>query len=339
MHSLSRIRLVIALGLAGLAAACGASRPPTPAAVDSVGTQVAEARAVAATLTALAPSAAGGTPLPSVTPAPDEGSAAGAGTPTAPSGPAPTAACSVQAAGLRLRPGPGTVYEPPLAVLTAGTALEPVAFATAGFPEGQWVQVRVTGSNLVGWVSAAPQLVACTVSLAGLPTGAIPPTPTPGAPPVPPSPTPSATATPAPVAYVNIPVAGDNGDLKGNLVAPAGLALKLKPLTFHDHVVFEVRVRDPGAADKQNGGGIASVEFSITNENGDEVLHHIEKSPAFCPFGNSGPPCDVWWFKDHGNKWPKGQPAQPGRYQVQINIQPAGKDRRGANWNFDLVLQ
>ena len=83
------------------------------------------------------------------------------------------------AAGLNLRPGPGTVYAPPLAGLARDTELRPISFVARGFPTGQWIEVQVVSNGREGWVSAGSQFVACNVQLASLPAGVPPPTPTP----------------------------------------------------------------------------------------------------------------------------------------------------------------
>ncbi len=79
---------------------------------------------------------------------------------------------------LRLRSGPGTIYDPPLASLPAGTELKPLAYSAVGFPDGQWVQVQVVGTGEEGWV-AREFLSGCNVDVTGLGSAPFPPTPTP----------------------------------------------------------------------------------------------------------------------------------------------------------------
>ena len=82
----------------------------------------------------------------------------------------PAASCRVISAGLNLRPGPGTVYAPPLAALPRDAELHPISFVARGFPSGQWIEAQVISNSRVGWVSAGPQFVACNVQLASLPS-------------------------------------------------------------------------------------------------------------------------------------------------------------------------
>ena len=77
----------------------------------------------------------------------------------------PAPLCTVTAASLNLRAGPGVAYRPPIAALLTGTELEPLA-RSAFLP---WIQVRVQGSEQVGWVYADPIYATCNFALADLP--------------------------------------------------------------------------------------------------------------------------------------------------------------------------
>jgi uncharacterized protein YraI len=79
---------------------------------------------------------------------------------------------------VNLRSGPGTVYEPPVTMLNTGTELEPISYSATGFPDGQWVEVKVVPSGETGWVSTG-FLANCNVQVTELPSGTIPNTPTP----------------------------------------------------------------------------------------------------------------------------------------------------------------
>lgn len=87
--------------------------------------------------------------------------------------------CRVVSQGLNLRSGPGMVYEPPLRALAENAELEPLAFFPSGYPEGQWIQVRVPGTHQSGWVSAKEQYVKCNFDASTLPRGSAPATPAP----------------------------------------------------------------------------------------------------------------------------------------------------------------
>jgi len=86
--------------------------------------------------------------------------------------------CLSSSATLNIRSGPGTVYDPPLASVPAGTEVTPLAYSGIGFPDGQWVKVEVPSAGVTGW--AAKDLLAdCTVDVEILGSAEIPPTPTP----------------------------------------------------------------------------------------------------------------------------------------------------------------
>lgn len=86
--------------------------------------------------------------------------------------------CLAATNGLNLRSGPGTVYEPPVASLSAGTELKPLAYSATGYPDGQWIKVQVVSSGEEGWVSQ-DFLTGCNVDVTGLGGAEIPPTPKP----------------------------------------------------------------------------------------------------------------------------------------------------------------
>ena len=86
--------------------------------------------------------------------------------------------CFTASGSLNLRSGPGTVYDPPVASLPAGTEVKPLAYSAVGYPDDQWVKVQVVGSGEEGWV-ASSYLADCNVDVTGLGGGEIPPTPTP----------------------------------------------------------------------------------------------------------------------------------------------------------------
>ncbi len=79
---------------------------------------------------------------------------------------------------VNLRSGPGTVYEPPVKALSTGTELEPLSYSATGFPDGQWVEVKVVQGGETGWVNTG-FLANCNVQVTELPSGTIPNTPTP----------------------------------------------------------------------------------------------------------------------------------------------------------------
>jgi hypothetical protein len=341
-----------------LTAACGGSTPLTASEPNRVDTRVAEELSVAATLTALAPrtdalqaSPTRAAELTPAQPAPTLAAIAPVSPPTAPPAPAsaipptdlpPAASCLVVTAGLNLRPGPGTVYNPPLAALGRNTELRPLSFVARGFPSGQWIEVQVVSNGLRGWVGAGTQFVACNVDVTSLPPGVPPPTPTPG---------PTATRallpteTPPPAVAV-VPVDGSDGnqDLGNdrsvnsgrNLLLPGFASYEVStPLVFHDRIVFRAEVfdRQVGHVD---GAGIESVTFTIRDETGDTVHQRTERTPGYCVFGGGEPECTVWRFSEHSDKWPGGAPLRPGVHDAQIVIKPKNGDAVTWFWSFRI---
>lgn len=117
------------------------------------------------------------TPTFTITPEPIMASTA-TPTPTAAPTFAPIPTCIVTNPTLNVRSGPGIAYNPPIAVLNKGTSVHPLAFMPNGFPSGAWLQVEITGTEEVGWVSLS--YIDCgSLDVTQLPGGQIPPTPTP----------------------------------------------------------------------------------------------------------------------------------------------------------------
>ena len=350
----SRIVVLLGLMLVGLlAAACGgAASPSAGVEPDRVATRVAEDLAVAATLTALTPPkdqptasapaevtvAAAEVTFTAAPPTVTEAPASTAEPTTAPTEAPPAASCRVVTAGLNLRPGPGTVYAPPLAGLGRNTELRPLTFVGRGFPAGQWIEVQVVSTGALGWVSAGQQFVACNVDFASLPAGVPPPTPTP-------APTPAVTQTPASQVVV-IPVDGSDGNksLGNNRGVNSGRSLLLPgfasyevsdPMVFRDRIVFRAEVFDRGVGET-DGAGIEEVTFVIRDENGNKVHERIERNAGYCAFGGGEPDCVVWRFAEHGNKWPDGTSVQPGVHDVQIQIKPKRGEAVAWFWSFRI---
>jgi hypothetical protein len=359
----NQIPAMLCLVLVGLlAAACGSPNNPTSSESNRVATRVAEEIAVAATLTALVP--AGDQPAAPVstaavsadtTPATQPVESVATQVPTEAAAPSSTpqpsaASCRVISAGLNLRPGPGTVYAPPLAGLARDTELRPISFVARGFPTGQWIETLVVSDGRAGWVSAGPQFVACNIQLAALPAGVPPPTPTPAPTARLARPTeipivPIATATAAPQVAV-IPVDGSDGNqaLGNNRDANSGRNLLLpgfapyevaEPMVFGDRIVFQAEVFDRGVG-HTDGAGIESVTFTIRDENGHIVHERIERTPGYCVFGGGEPDCTVWRFSEHGDKWPGGAPLQPGVHDAQIVITPRNGEAVTWFWSFRI---
>jgi len=247
----------------------------------------------------------------------------------------------VISAGLNLRPGPGTVYAPPLAALARNTELRPLSFVARGFPSGQWIEVQVTTNSQQGWVSAGQQFVACNLDFASLPAGVPPPTP---------APTPTdipivqPTTQPPAAQVAVIPVDGSDGNqalgndrgVKSgrNLLLPGFAPYEVtEPMVFRNRIVFRVEVFDRNVG-KTDGAGIQNVTFTIRDETGAVVHERTERTPGYCVFGGGEPECTVWRFTEHGNKWPGGANLHPGVHDAQIGIKPKNGDAVTWFWSF-----
>lgn len=323
-------------------AAVAATQVARPAATSS------DEAAVVETATLEAPPPAATTPVPADTPVPTALPTAARRTDT----PAPAApACQVVAAALNLRRGPGAVFDPPLRTLARGAALTPLSFVSRGFPSGQWIEVQVAGGPR-GWVSAGAQFVSCNISLASLPAGSAPPTPT--ARPATATPTrvavtlppPPATPTRVPSLAV-LPVDGgcsetpnirNNRNVKGgcNIVLPGFDPSETgNPMVFRDRIVFQAEVFDTNVG-WTDGAGIDSVKFKIFGPNSEDVHERTERTPGYCVFGGGEPDCTVWRFSEHNYQWPGGAALQRGSHSVEITIRPKSGDAVTWFWSFEI---
>ena len=335
-----------------LLAGCGGREPageatllplPTTAAGDAVATSVQQtvaAIAVAQTVAALtspqptqavataeAATPAAATPIPTVSEQPTEAAA----TPTpalvaSPTLPPAAAVCRV-ISGVNLRPGPGIVYEPVLAALGANIEMTPLAFVAVGYPQGPWLQVQVPATGQVGWVSALPQYVQCTVDPATLPPpGVIPPTPI--APPtaVPPTATRPLASTPPDI---------DNDAPGGSFPEDNVLGNVIVNPTF----LFRMDVRDLNFGSHE-GAGINFVEFSITGDGVDYFRR--EGTAGYCAFGGGEPTCNPWPTDDQGRyTWGEGGPlVQNGEYFASITVNAQRDDPEfGNSWNWNFPFR
>ncbi|MEM7538666.1 MAG: SH3 domain-containing protein, partial [Chloroflexota bacterium] len=86
--------------------------------------------------------------------------------------------CEVRINSLNLRNGPSVAYEPPIMQLSHGAKLTPISYRNQGDSNGEWVEVIVTESSIIGWVSV--QYVNCgDFPFRSLPAGLIQPPPHP----------------------------------------------------------------------------------------------------------------------------------------------------------------
>jgi|GEM_PF-924378 len=257
--------------------------------------------------------------------------------------------CRVVSSSLNLRPGPGTNYEPVLGSLLTGAEL----VMQARDASNTWIQVSVAGSNQIGWVSAAEQYVNCTVNIATLPIGLIPPTPTalPTATPTftpPPTATYVPTATPTftppptattppqgpprldPVGIILQPPPGNPGGLVGDVYTTA------HNYFFNDRFYFELYVYDPHAGNNV-GDGIDRVEFEISCPNGGRY-NRTEQAARYCSFSGGEPDCNVVRLRANENLPGSNCRVENGNYNIDITAFPHDRNRDRGNWNFDFTI-
>ena len=217
---------------------------------------------------------------------------------------------------LNLRSGPGTAYNPPLAILKAETRLVPSGYKAQGVPGGPWVQVQVEGSNQAGWVSAGTQYVSCNLELASLPDVSVPPPPKPPLPKV------------------------GTGAVDGNNISSFRFSLEYDPDYFVRMYVFRSDDSDEDFSANKDGRGITSVEFTVSSPNGNRTFYERrENNAGYCIFGGGEPDCNVWIFENGQYKWKAGgDPVVERNYLLTINV--TANDGEVGTWlipvNIDL---
>ena len=203
--------------------------------------------------------------------------------------------------------------------------------APAATPEPDRVATRV----------AEELAVAATLTAAAPPPPTnTPATDTPGPPntPVPPP------LTPTPTREIErvIPGAGNPNGLEGQIVLPGNPELSGDIPIFQRTIAFHLRVYDP-AAGTQNGAGIQSVDFAITDPEGKTVHERTEQNPKYCAFGggDGDQPCNVLVFADFGNLWPNGPLviSDVCCYKANMVVHTQDPDKDEANWLFDFIVR
>lgn len=230
------------------------------------------------------------------------------------------------------------VFRALVCVVLSGLALAGCGSATAT-PEPDRVATRV----------AEELAVAATLTAAAPPATQPPPTDTsePTAPP-PPSDTPAPTQpppppTPTPEIDRVIPGAGTTNGLLGVIALPGYTGLLEEPIIFQDRIVFHLQVFDPDTGNQANGAGIHTVDFFISDPNGESVHQRTEQNPLYCAFGggDNGQPCNVWVFPEHGNTWTNGQAVVNDVccYEVNMVVHTQDPEKDGANWRFSFIVR
>jgi hypothetical protein len=223
--------------------------------------------------------------------------------PTATSGPT----CTVLQS-LNFRKGPGTAYRPPILALPENAQVIPLGYNPVGVPGGPWVQVQYEAAGQIGWVSAGSQYVSCNIDLTRLPSVEIDPPP--------PPPLPQTT----------------------NSTPDGTFSLEFEwRADFDSQYFLRFRVRDTTAEGDNDGAGIDHVEFTILDDNGDQVYQHTENTAGYCIFGGGEPNCNPWTLEDYVYKWePGGQPVQEGQYQLLVVVTAESSEQ--SNWTYQVEV-
>ena len=199
---------------------------------------------------------------------------------------------------------------------------------------------------------AEEQAVAATLTLAA--RAAATPTPFVPATPVPPTAVP-ASPSPAPSKPANTPVpppasvpareidpvvpgVGEPRGLVGQIILPGYVGPVSDAPIFRDRIVFRLKVYDP-AVGTVDGSGIRSVDFTITDPEGEVVHTQTENQAGFCAFGGGEPTCTVWVFAGHGNAWSKGKGVLLGKYSANMTVHTTRQKTEGALWEFEFEIK
>lgn len=231
-------------------------------------------------------------------------------TPTATLAPSPTAGpqCTVVQA-VNFRNGPGLAYYQILGSFTPGKVLIPTGYNPVGAPGGAWVQVTDPSKNQVGWVSAAPEYVDCTIDLTGLPAVSVKPPPPP----------------PLPVVS-NLPAQGPKGgDIDFEVV-------------MSPSYLMQIKAREHGSS--KDGDGIDHVLFIVNNKNNERVFSSTEGTAKFCIFKGGEPDCNLWSKSNDRYVWSTGGPeVVSGDYQVTIRVALKSDPSNESQWTFPITIK
>ncbi len=262
----------------------------------------------------------------------------------APSRAGSAAACRVLSPDLFVREGPGMAF-PAVAKFIQGTVLQGIGFVKTGVPDGSWVQVQQEPGNPIGYVTADPRQLGCSVPPNTLPAQKAPPAP---------------PDEDEPVGRTRIN--GDGLNLTG-IRGPAdyndGVYMVLPGLDqkwvetvvkansgqirFGDGVGFGIDVLDRRTG-RRPGDGIKQVEIKITDGNGNVAYDTIEHSAPYCIFSDENGQCNVLRFSKMGYKWPdtaiaRGalRPFDDTFYTAEITITPVQGQPILWLWSFNLA--
>jgi hypothetical protein len=174
----------------------------------------------------------------------------------------------------------------------------------------------------------------------------VPPTATPS--PVPPTVAP--TPTPTQIVAVVFPVDGSDPDgnqaLRGSFVqSNSGRNVLLPgipqsavtdPMIFRERLPVRVEVFEDTVG-VQDGDGVAAVEFTVNDPNGNLVLQIREETAPYCLWGGNDLACPAPTFAELGYRWPQtNAPIENGSYSATILITAADNTSTTWFWSFEI---
>lgn len=171
-----------------------------------------------------------------------------------------------------------------------------------------------------------------------------PTAPPPSLTPVPTAPPPSFTPVPTArreVLAVVVP-GGFSGGVTGEVRLRGGIddSTAATPVV-RDTLAMRAVVSDPEIG-PDDGAGVISVAFSVSDPQGNVVYEITEINPAYCLSGGNDPSCELIDISPSGS-WPDGAPVSYGIHQINMQITATSSSsdgsERGAFWFIFVDLQ
>jgi hypothetical protein len=112
--------------------------------------------------------------------------------------------------------------------------------------------------------------------------------------------------------------------------------------TYTSQFYFEVTANNPKVG-SSNGAGIDSVDFEISDSQGNTVYRHTESAPRYCSFSGNEP-CNEFDFAADGFRWPDSDQKIQGvdlrlhnaTYQVDVTVRGKNNNELSGSLTFDI---
>jgi hypothetical protein len=138
--------------------------------------------------------------------------------------------------------------------------------------------------------------------------------------------------SPTPLRLRTARIEGDTGKIRATIVWPDYGG----PATTE--LVFWVEARNPSVG-KKDGAGIKSVDFALTDSNGQDVYSHTENTSRYCGFGGGVPDCVIFRFADNNFNWPgTNLPIQNDDYTLTATVNSADGNQWSGSGTFSIRL-